>query len=505
MSSQIAVTRRDDLFGRTVLKATKPEQFNAKTIGEIMNNVLPMLDKNSSDTQYLYDIYRGKQPVLSRKKTTREDINNKVVENRAYEIVEFKVGYEFSHPALYINASDSENPPIGILNTYSRVDRKFKKDISLARWAYISGTSYRLTTVNGKDDIDGAPYKTVTLDPRSAFVIYSTDADSERILAGTRVTRKILNENGQEKTQWIYGVYSEEGFYTWLFDDEGTSVDFVNTAPTREENTLRLIPIVEYPNNDARLGYIELVLTQLNAINETESNRVDAVAQFVQAYLVFLGCALQKDDDGNLVIPMRDGIIQLPGKEGTSTPDVKFITASLDQNHVHVLKDDTLASISDIVGMPDRNQAAAGGDTGQAVVLRNGWGLAEARAKTFEKMFKDSEMETLKIILKICRGNRLSRKKIGDITLHDIDIQFTRNRNDNMLTKANTLKILLDIGMEPEEALKTCDLVSDPSVVAQGIKLYREILLERAERQTSEETNAVGVVTPPDEVISTVG
>lgn len=125
-----------------------------------------------------------------------------------------------------------------------------------------------------------------------------------------------------------------------------------------------------------------------------------------------------------------------------------------------------LNAIYEICGIPSRqNRNSGGGDTGQAVVLRNGWGAAEARAKSTEKLFKRSEMDFLRLVLRVCRDKPAAAKEIGDLTLRDVGINFTRNRSDAMQTKAQTLEILLRCGINPEDAIEFSEMFNDPSAV----------------------------------------
>ena len=81
----------------------------------------------------------------------------------------------------------------------------------------------------------------------------------------------------------------------------------------------------------------------------------------------------------------------------------------------------------------DRN---TGGDTGQAVYLRNGWDFAEQRAKIDEPVIIKSEKEALKNVLTILRTKQLIST---DLKVSDIDVKITRNKTDNMLVKAQAL------------------------------------------------------------------
>jgi hypothetical protein len=66
-------------------------------------------DLNKSDIDYLYKYYRGDQPALYREKNVRKDICNKVIENRANEIVSFKVGYLCGEPIQYVGRKSGGN------------------------------------------------------------------------------------------------------------------------------------------------------------------------------------------------------------------------------------------------------------------------------------------------------------------------------------------------------------------------------------------------------------
>ena len=79
------------------------------------DNVLNVLRKalithwsNKADMEYLYAYYKGRQPILNRKKEVRPEIQNNVVENRANEIVSFKVGYLMGEPIQYVSRSDDK-------------------------------------------------------------------------------------------------------------------------------------------------------------------------------------------------------------------------------------------------------------------------------------------------------------------------------------------------------------------------------------------------------------
>jgi hypothetical protein len=95
------------LFGREKITLDEVE-ITDENVLEILDKVMNVHNKNRGEIQYLWDYYRGKQPILARKKKSRPEICNRIVENRANEIVSFKVGYLCGEPIQYIGRSGSE-------------------------------------------------------------------------------------------------------------------------------------------------------------------------------------------------------------------------------------------------------------------------------------------------------------------------------------------------------------------------------------------------------------
>ena len=129
------------MFGRRVIY-TDESEITRKNIVGVLNKAMAVHYSNRSEIQYLYDYYRGKQPILGRTKDIRPEINNKLIENRANEIVSFKVGYLMGEPIQYVNRSGNETATDGInrLNEFVFAEDKSTKDKELADWFTICGT-----------------------------------------------------------------------------------------------------------------------------------------------------------------------------------------------------------------------------------------------------------------------------------------------------------------------------------------------------------------------------
>lgn len=455
-----APVEKSSLLGRTKLVVTRPAQLNAESIGKILDEIVPIHSANSEAIDYLLAYYRGWQPIIQRKKEVRSDIKNIVIENRAWEIIQSKLGFEFSNPVQYTNAGSIDSKPIDILNTYARLDGKEKKDISLAEWMYVCGIGYRICLPQKVPNIDRAPYFTDVLDPRYTFVVYSNDVGDEPLLACSYVARDVITGNGQSKKEYVYGVYTDREYYTFVLDNEHDG--FARVNPVRMANPIGSIPIVPYMLNEQMLGYVELCITLFNAINTVGSNRVDDIEQLVQSLLILINCDLPIDEKGNPKIPKSGDAISVKSVQGMPA-DVKYLVSKLDQSTAQTVKDDLLKAVYEICGVPDRKTQNTGGDTGQAVLLRDGFAASESRARSTEKFFRKAEMDYLRIVLRICRD--IATSEIGDMTLRDIDVKLSRNKSDGLQVKAQSLKMLLDSGVNPEDAYSVVELFSDPTAI----------------------------------------
>ena len=80
----------------------------------------------------------------------------------------------------------------------------------------------------------------------------------------------------------------------------------------------------------------------------------------------------------------------------------------------------------------------------------------------------------LRVVQKICKNTRNCKQEVKDIKLHDIDVKFTRNKTDNLLTKTQGLMNMLQAGIHPRIAILHCGLFSDPEQVYQDSKPYLE-------------------------------
>lgn len=436
--------------GRTVI-STNAKSITRENLLTVLTQAKMAHSKNKAEIEYLFNYYKGKQPILTRKKEVRPDICNTVVVNRANEIVAFKTGYLCGEPIQYINRNgeDSVTENINTLNEYMFSEDKASQDEEIVEWGNICGTAYRLVLPDDRGETDEAPFEMYTLDPRYAFVVYSNGIGKKPLMG--------VIESQDENNVTHYSIYTEDKYFHVL------ESSIVEETP----HILGMIPIFEYPANNARLGAFEIVLPLLDAINNVESNRLDGVEQIVQAFIKFINCDITKDEYEAF---LEMGAIKVKSVDGAPA-DVGVVTTELNQDQTQTLSENLYNTVLTICGMPNRNGGNSTSDTGSAVLLRDGWSLAEARAKDSEHIFKRAEKQMLKLVLKICNTSGEL-----DLKLSDISLKFTRRNYENIQSKSQVLiSMLQQEKIHPLLAFSSSGLFIDPEeAYTLSMKYYEE-------------------------------
>ena len=436
--------------GRTVI-STNAKSITRENLLTVLTQAKMTQSKNKTEIEYLFNYYKGKQPILDRKKEVRPDICNTIVVNRANEIVAFKTGYLCGEPIQYINRNgeDTVTENINTLNEYMFSEDKASQDEEIVEWGNICGTAYRLVLPDDRGEMDEAPFEMYTLDPRYAFVVYSNGIGKKPLMG--------VIESQDENNVTHYSIYTEDKYFHVL------ESSIVEETP----HILGMIPIFEYPANNARLGAFEIVLPLLDAINNVESNRLDGVEQIVQAFIKFINCDITKDEYEAF---LKMGAIKVKSVDGAPA-DVGVVTTELNQDQTQTLSENLYNTVLTICGMPNRNGGNSTSDTGSAVLLRDGWSLAEARAKDSEHIFKRAEKQMLKLVLKICNTSGELALKLSDISL-----KFTRRNYENIQSKSQVLiSMLQQEKIHPLLAFSSSGLFIDPEeAYTLSMKYYEE-------------------------------
>lgn len=413
---------------------------------KIVEKGVSTLNWNRGIIRYLHNYYKGDQPSLYRTKTIRDDINNPVVENHAFEIVSFKNAQTYGEPVQCVSTKNDENVNIAVdrLNEYNRNANKYLVDIECGEWTSCVGTGFKAIQ-RKKGEV---PYRLVAPSPMNTIVVYST-ITYEPLLA--------IQQLKDTEGNMYYQCFSE---YLEYIVQNGKLI-------SSQIHAFGGIPIVEYPNNADRISDIEIVISILDSINEIQSNRTDAVAQFVQSWFKFINCEV---DETSFLAMKQSGAIVVKSNNGQNTASVDLMTQELNQEGTQVAKDDLWDNALSILAIPNRESQNSGGDTSGAVQLRAGHDMARQRANLKDQYVSAADKKLNTVALNVIR----QAKGVSEcpITEMDYEIHIVHSPTDNLLAKSEALEILLRSGIHPLVAVKVSGLWTDAEKVFLQSKPY---------------------------------
>ena len=490
-----------ELFGRRQIFCDKPV-IDQSNILEVLSDAFILHEKNRAEMLYLFDYVKGRQPILDREKKIRPEINEKVVDNMASEILEFKLGYEFGSPISYVQRarkdiksrkalfsfikklfmseeSKKEDSRVAALNEMMVEECKAAKDLMLAKDVKTCGVGYRLILPK-RLKTGVSVFDILVLNPMNTFVVYSNDAYREPVLGVSYFP------HGDGSV--TFGCYTKTSYFEI---ELGITKGFEN--PFKEEpNVLGKIPIIEYINDYDRMGCFERVIPLMDALNIIDSDRVNDIAQHIWGDNV----ALDNEQYAEL---RNQGLIITKSEQGR-TATLKYLECVLNQSENQTLVDYVERKIEKIAHIPNRSELS-GGSTGSATNMSTGWMDAETDAKSKEQIWMESERRETEIILKILKTSDEVDSDIAELNLSDIEIKFSRSRTYDLATKCNSLATLINIGIDPLRAIEIVGLFTDPQQVAlDSAERIDQILFNQSKNSTTDKKMQPDITDQPSKV-----
>lgn len=489
--SETTTTNRESasmlLYGRRDIYTPVDDLTEANLIDEV-NSALTIHFENVMEEDYLYWYRRGIQPVLYRTKDRNEFILNKIIENHAAEVCDFKNGFFLQAPATFVSRKGGKKGKVDKLNEYLYRSGKHVADNQLADWFHTVGKAALYVEPTADDE---TPLRAYALDPRSAFVVYSMKPGNRPVYA----VNVVIDGNKS-----LLDVYTDSTIYRLSGSAVSTQATAYKTYETtainvekEEPNYLGHIPIIEYRYNSVNCSAFEQAITLFDSINDIQSNRADGISQFIQSIAVAVNC--QFDEGVTAEQIKKAGMIAL-SSIGENKADFKILSEELNQEQTQTLVDNLYDQALRICAMPSSAKSARGSfdATGLAAIYNNGWEQAGASARNTEDLFKESDRLFEEILIDVLKRNNLL-----DIKLTDFELNFVREETANIQSKAQAAHTMLAMGLAPELALKKSGLSNDPvSDVKMSEKYLRMIWgdpdkVDKVEEQTTGQGEAVVV------------
>lgn len=451
------------LSGRErILTDIKPD--SEENILKIFEKSLPIHERNKVQMERLLNIYLGKYDIYKRIIDTTGKSNNKVALNYAMSIVRDIVGYTYGEDIVFVHDDTSKADKVKELKKLYIEEEAFLEDQITSMYSSICGVGYQC--VLASDDYQDNPeigFKLGHLVPTNTFAVQSCELKNPVVMT---CSYYVSPEDGTTK----YTVYTNKNKYE-IYNENGKN-KIKDLGPHGCDSN----PITMFENNNFLIGDFEPVIPLIDALNTISSESVNDLENFVQSLLVFINASLGDDEETRTEtkkLIKENRMIELKAPAGMNV-DAKYIAQQLNANNVTSARDYIEESMWKITGIPDRKtRSGGGGDTGDAVELRDGWADLEVVARNKERFFKKAKRQQLRNVLKIVS---MVNDKLKDLESKDININFIRNKRDNLSTKTTAYATLIGTEtLDPRDALDIANLTTNINeVIERGEKYYKD-------------------------------
>ena len=438
-------------------------EINESTIIKVLTKAWAIHLSNVDDMKYLINYYKGDQDISQREPSYTSGINEKVTVNYAYSSVRDILGYAFGKPAQLIQRKVKYRKDMEKIADILEYENSSLADHETALLTAITGIGYLCTLPTEEllsDYMPDVPVKINSLDNLTTFCVQSPTMGNPTILSCTYYTY-------DNKTYFL--CFTDDDIYR-IECDGRFSLNTNARIIEHDINPIGLNPITMVQNNKFLMGDFEVAISVLNALNLIASDSVNDVENVIKSLLVIINAELNKE---NVDKVKQNRILELVGEVGANV-DAKFIYQQLDSLGIQNLREYLEEAYKTIIGIPDRKtRGGGGGDTSEAVKLRDGWADIEIVARIKESYFKVAKKKQLAIIINILQKlNYISK----NIKLIDLDVKLPRNKNDNLQSKAQSYSTIISTKtIAPEDALEMVDMTTDVTeVITRGKKYWDE-------------------------------
>lgn len=366
----------------------------------------------------LSDYYDGKQDISNRTFGNPNIPNHKIVANHAKYIVDIATGFLVGNPIAYSGSQVDK-----IMDEYSRMDI-ISHDTELEKDLSVFGIGYELMYLAPVDKGD-TEIRIKSIDPRGIFVV-TDDTVDKNPLFGVHYQQRFKLDGSLN--YYLINVYTEDKIFT--YHAKGLSKGQM-TLFEESEHYFGAVPVVEYRNNEERQGDFEQQISQFDAYNLLQSDRINESEQRVNSILFIKGFTLGED---NLT---HDSIIETTEKDS----DLKWLIKEIKEADNEVLRQSLLDDIHKFSYIPSMtDEHFAGNVSGEAMKYKL-FGLLQLLSIKTRYMSK-----SLRKRLELMRN--ILNTKGSNIDISDIKITFKPNlpiNTNDLASIINQLKGILPL------------------------------------------------------------
>lgn len=415
---------------KTLVFEGEKEEFNL----ELLEDFIKQHEEIKKRYLEMENLYQGHHAILTAGKKADYKPDNRLVVNYAKYIVDTFNGFFMGKPVKVV----AEGKLQEYLADLVRLNNLDDNNYDLSKKCSIYGHAFELLYLDEKAQVG-----ITQVDPKECFIIYDQSIRRKPIF-GVRYRRV---------DQGIEGTISDDERIIYFKGDSQGKLKITDELP----HYFGHVPMVEYVENEEKLGAFEPVITLINAYNKAISEKANDVDYFADAYMKILGAIL----DEETLHQIRDNrIINLASEDTDKLIEEFMEKPNADRTQENLLEklEKQIFAISMVANINDENFGTSSGIALKYKLLSM-MNLANTKERKFVKGFN----ERFKLI------SNLPNSPITEEDLKNISYTFTRNIPENNKEEAEIARSLQGI-VSDETLLDSLSLVKNVKMEMERIK-----------------------------------
>jgi SPP1 family phage portal protein len=462
----------------------RPSELTIEAVEPYIDSIFAQFEKNSIKIRKDYDTYCLDHPIWTKVRAHQDtDINNIVLVPDLKAMVDWKTGYVYGNPIKYAQSKTNETDDINYLNKYVRSACQRSVDKEVGKWAYATGVGYYfIEPKSTKFNIENeAPYTLYHRQSDTCAKVYSAFGSNEPLFDMLYTSYEKIEDNHKKEIK-VLDIYFPSELYTY---EKYFGVTSWNRTNTQSRGFAKPLPLVEKRFNTDGIGIVAMGETLQYAVDKLLSNGLDNVEDIVNEIFVYKNVNLGKTPEEqaeNHQKMKKSGALVLSGGSKEMPPDVDTISTKLSLTEVRELFSIIDAKFHSSLGVPmEMSNTNSGGTTKSGSEVANGYDNAYNRALDDINTMIVADTELLNKIMWICQNS--AGNKINNLAPSEIEIKYSLNLTDNILTKTQSYVNLVQVGVPHAIALRLCKLSNDPEAEGKIIEQYAEEKAQKALEQ----------------------
>lgn len=405
----------------------------------------------------LHKYFIGKMPIDDLKDTDNPN-RNRIIANHCQYIVKAIKGYMVGYPPTY-SCADGDSKAEEIIDLFkrqvkSRVESQIAQDLS------IYGVAYELVYL----DREGTP-KSAVFSPLDAFVAYAGDVESDSVFGAV-----IYEEKGSDNKD-IFRIY--------LYDRQEVSIweSDSRSGPWEKKQSqihgFGRVPLIEYENNNERMGDFEQIISLQNAYNSLVSDRMDDKDAFAKSILTIVGHVMGKtpeEVEESVSVLKKHRVLQFDDENGSAA----YLEKTMDETGVQVLQDQIKSDIHKFAMVPDLSDEQFANNASGIAMAYKLFGTDQLVAGKISQ-FQAGFTRRCKLYDTAMHNATLSGDWKTDTDIQSMNIVFHLNVPQDLSYMANSLNVLVSSEIiSKQTARDNLMMVTDSEEEAERIKKERD-------------------------------